>query len=84
MSLKMDPTPLDQLPDGVSGTIVSMALSPDDQQYLGAMGMGPGRGLQVLRRAVWRGPLHVRLDTGAEFALDRALAGAMLVQRDAP
>ena len=47
--------------------------------HLESMGISPGRALRVLRRAAFGGPLHVRLDTGAEFALDRAVARGVMV-----
>lgn len=79
----MEPGTLDQLPDGALGTIVSMDLPSEALRYIASMGIAPGRELRVLRRAVWGGPLHVRLDTGAEFALDREIARSVTVARAA-
>lgn len=79
MTLKMDAAPLDTLSDGSEGTIVSLDLTGELLPHLESMGISPGRGLRVLRRAAFGGPLHVRLDTGAEFALDRAVARGVMV-----
>lgn len=79
MALKMEATLLDALADGVEGTIVSLDLSGELLLHLDAMGIAPGRGVCVLRRAAFGGPLHVRLDTGAEFALDRDVAHGVRV-----
>ncbi len=74
MSLKIDPPSLGSLPSGASGVIASLELPPVDRAWIDAMGLSPGREVTVLRRALLGGPLHVRLDTGAEFAIDAELA----------
>lgn len=59
---------------GASRVIASLDVPADDAATLDGIGVSPGRAVTVLRRAPFGGPLHVRVDTGVEVAIDRALA----------
>jgi Fe2+ transport system protein FeoA len=63
--------------------IASLELSSDERAWIEAMGLSPGREVTVLRRGVLGGPLHVRLDTGAEFAVDAELARRVVLAGEA-
>ncbi len=73
-TLKIDPVSLGALATGHRGVIASLELPTDERAWIDAMGLSPGREVTVLRRGALGGPLHVRLDTGAEFAVDADLA----------
>jgi ferrous iron transport protein A len=47
---------------------------------LGALGVREGARLLVLRRAPFGGPLHVRLGSGLELALERDVASRLEVE----
>jgi len=40
---------------------VALSLDPGLVQRLGALGLQPGRVVQVLRRAPWAGPIHLQV-----------------------
>jgi Fe2+ transport system protein FeoA len=82
-TLKIDPVSLGALATGRSGVIASLELSSDERAWIEAMGLSPGREVTVLRRGVLGGPLHVRLDTGAEFAVDAELARRVVLAGEA-
>ncbi len=52
--------------------------------YLRALGLFEGQLIRVLRRAPFGGPLHVRVASGGEFAVDLALAAHIEVSAPAP
>jgi Fe2+ transport system protein FeoA len=57
-----------------------LRLAADDAIWLSSVGLEPGEKLVLLRKAPLGDPLHVRMHNGAEFALARALAEAVLVE----
>ena len=64
--------------------IASLDGSAEDAAMLDGVGLSPGRTVTVLRRAPFGGPLHVRVDTGVEVAIDRALAAHVTLGPEAP
>ena len=71
---------LDALALGVEARVDGFdALDADLAAWLRAVGIAEGSRVTVLRRAVFGGPLHVRVSTGGEFALHRSLARAIRV-----
>ena len=53
---------------------------PDDfSAFLSALGLGVGDDVEVLRRAPFGGPLHLRLRCGTEFAVGRDIASRITV-----
>jgi len=48
--------------------------------FLPAAGLGVGDEVEVLRRAPFGGPLHLRLRCGTEFAVGRDVASMISVQ----
>ena len=69
--------PLVRLTPGVPAAIVALRLSPKDADWLRAVGLYEGTRVELLRRAPFGGPLHVRTESGAEFAVDAELAAAV-------
>lgn len=55
------PVQLADLAPGASATIASLSADPGLRQRLEALGFRPGQRVQLLRRAWWAGPLHVRV-----------------------
>jgi Fe2+ transport system protein FeoA len=55
-------------------TICTLTLEPSDLRWVSAVGLHVGEKLVVLRRGLLRGPLHVQVDCGAEFAVGYKLA----------
>lgn len=54
---------------------------PEMLRYLGRIGVRPTRRLQVIERAPFEGPLHVRLDDASEtVALNRAVTDGVFVE----
>lgn len=72
-------TSLAALAPGASGAVVDVALDDDLSSWLAAIGIGRGDRVEVLRRAAFGGPIHLRTHTGGEFAVDRALASNIRV-----
>lgn len=54
-----------------------------DARWLAAAGLFVGQGVRVLRRAAFGGPLHVRVASGGDFAIDRALSALIDVAPEA-
>ena len=73
------------LPDGGPWARVR-ALGGDASasQVLRAMGLFEGQRVRVLRRGPFGGPVHVRAESGAEFAVERAVAGHIEVAPEPP
>lgn len=55
-------------------------LRDDEARWLASVGISPGDRVTVLRRALFGGPLHVRTQSGGEFALGKELAANVLVE----
>jgi ferrous iron transport protein A len=72
---------LADLPVANSAVVRAVTLEPGEIDWLHAIGIGVGQRVTVLRRGALGGPLHVRTDSGGEFAIDRALARAIAVER---
>ncbi len=62
MLTKTSPT-LDKLLPGESGTIRTLQGDAELVHRLTALGVRAGKGVQVLRRASFAGPLHIRVGT---------------------
>jgi len=70
---------LEDLPQGREAKIAGFSASFEAAQYLRAMGISEGVVVIVVRQASLGGPLFVRASSGAEIAIDRALARAIKV-----
>jgi ferrous iron transport protein A len=66
--------PLASLATGTWATVRALRAAEDELGWLRAIGLFEGQRVTVLRRAPWGGPLHVRVSSGGEFAVDRAIA----------
>ena len=71
---------LDALPNQVFGRVRSIRLATAALGWLRAVGIFEGERVQILRRAVFGGPLHLRTGCGGEFALDRELASSIEIE----
>ncbi|XXT21305.1 FeoA family protein [Sorangium sp. So ce429] len=71
--------PLAEVRTGERVVVVEVGLDADLAGWLGAMGLGPGQTLTLIRRAAFGGPLHVRTDSGGELAINASLARSILV-----
>ncbi|XXX75934.1 FeoA family protein [Sorangium sp. So ce134] len=71
--------PLAEVGAGERVVVVEVGLDADLAGWLGAMGLGPGQTLTLIRRAVFGGPLHVRTGSGGELAINASLARSILV-----
>ncbi|KYF84289.1 ferrous iron transporter A [Sorangium cellulosum] len=71
--------PLAEVRAGERVVVVEVGLDADLAGWLGAMGLGPGQTLTLIRRAAFGGPLHVRTGSGGELAINAALARSILV-----
>lgn len=60
--------------------IAAIRLGEEEAAWVRAVGIFEGETLEVLRAAIFGGPLHVRTGSGGEFALDRTLAAAIDVE----
>ena len=69
---------------GASAEVVSLALNEREAAWLRAVGLVEGISVTPLRKAPFGGPVHVRLSSGLELALDLELARAVLVQVGVP
>ena len=49
------------LPRGSQATVQALTAESGLRQRLEALGLKPGQVVQMLRRGVWAGPLHVRV-----------------------
>jgi Fe2+ transport system protein FeoA len=76
--------PLATMRAGEPGHVIEVGLEAEFAGWLEAMGIGLGQTLTVLRRAAFGGPIHVRVGSGGEFAVDAALARCILVSPGAP
>lgn len=65
---------LDLLSPQRSAAITALRMNVSEATWLRAIGLAEGVNVTVLRLAPWGGPLHVRISTGAELAVDRELA----------
>lgn len=52
----------------------AVRVEDNDAKWLAAAGLFVGQGVRVLRRGAFGGPLHVRVASGGDFAVDRHLA----------
>lgn len=80
-------TPKEGLPHSLAAAaqrmrlrVCAVELPEDDRLWLAAVGLEAGEELSILRAAPLGDPLHVRMQSGAEFALARSLAGAIQVE----
>ncbi|WP_437588876.1 FeoA family protein [Sorangium sp. So ce1000] len=71
--------PLAEIRAGDRVIVVEVGLDADLAGWLGAMGLGPGQTLTLIRRAAFGGPLHVRTGSGGELAINATLARSILV-----
>ena len=68
---------------GGAGRVADIALEPEEVGWLRAVGLFEGARITLLRRAPFGGPLHLRTGSGAEFADDRDLARAVMLDLEA-
>ncbi len=73
-------THLASMPVGACARVLQLSLDTDLAAWLRAVGVAEGERLTVLRRAAFGGPVHVRTASGGEFALNRALARAIVTR----
>lgn len=73
---------LSQLETGVPARVLGLQLDPREGEWLRAVGIAEGQRVTVIRRALFGGPVHVRIESGGEYAIDRTLAGAIHCARD--
>lgn len=73
---------LSALAPGRAASVVVVSLDAHLVRWLEAIGIGAGDRVTVLRRAAFGGPIHLRTQTGGEFAIDRALAANIHVEAD--
>ncbi len=64
---------------GAAVRIVDIDLDAELVAWLSAVGIGRGERVVVLRRAAFGGPLHIRIASGGEFALNLALARSIRI-----
>ncbi len=65
---------------GSSAPVISLAMPDREAAWLRAVGLVEGISVMLLRKAPFGGPVHLRLSSGLELALDLGLARAVLVQ----
>jgi ferrous iron transport protein A len=51
-----------------------------ESDWLAAVGIEAGERVIVLRKAPFGGPLHIRTETGGEFAIGRPLGDSILME----
>lgn len=69
------PATLAALAPGRRARVAAVVLPEREATWLRAVGLAEGVEVEVLRRAPFGGPLHLRTDLGLELAVDRGLAG---------
>ena len=72
------PRNLENLDCGQAASIQAMSVSAELHARLSALGLQPGKLVEVIRRAAMGGPLHVRVGT-TEVMLRRREAARILV-----
>lgn len=75
---------LAEAPAGERLRITRVDVEGEGAAWLGAVGLDAGEELVVLRRAAFGGPLHVRTDSGGEFAVGRDVALKIIVEIASP
>jgi Fe2+ transport system protein FeoA len=74
------PHSLAGLPVGASAPVTALDLPEREAAWLRAVGLVEGITVTPLRKAPFGGPVHVRLSSGLELALDLDLARHVQVQ----
>ena len=67
-------------PIGCPGRVAAVGVGGREEAFLRAVALVDGEIITVLRRAGFGGPLHVRVESGAEFAIDRTLSDAITIE----
>lgn len=70
------------LPLASTARVVAIALDESEARRVRAVGVVEDEAVVVLRHAPFGGPIHVRMSSGGEFALDRSIAEAIEVRVD--
>lgn len=70
------------LPLHQSATVLDLATPVELTRRLAAMGLRRGCQVTVLRRASWRGPLQIRVDSHTELMLRRIHAAFITVSAE--
>ena len=70
------------LPVASVARVLALQLDESEARRVRAVGVVEDEAITVLRRAPFGGPLHVRMSSGGEFALDRRIAEAIEVAAD--
>jgi Fe2+ transport system protein FeoA len=60
--------------------VARFSLSAEVAAHLRAVGMGEGTRVRIVRAAPFGGPLHLRVSSGAELAIDRELARGVVIE----
>ncbi len=76
------PCPLNSLPAGRCGTILSIAATEELTARMRAMGLLPGRRIKVIRHSPFRGPIQVR--AGQTDLIIRRADAAMIQMQPCP
>lgn len=76
-----EPTSLATLAVGETAQLLTLSLPDDERRWLEAVGLEAGAQITVLRRALFGGPLHLRINDDTELALAVALAERVQVTR---
>ena len=74
---------LDRIADHTLCRVSAIRLAAAPLEWLRAVGIFEGERVEILRRAAFGGPLHLRTGSGGEFALDRSLAASIEIQPEA-
>jgi Fe2+ transport system protein FeoA len=61
-------------PENQELVIAALELEPNELEWVSAVGLHVGEKVVVLRKGLLRGPLHVQVECGAEFAVGYKLA----------
>ena len=72
---------LDEVPLRAPFRVSQVGLDPELVAWLKAVGIEEGTTLEVLRRGIFGGPLHVRTSLGCELAVHRAIAKGIRVEK---
>jgi ferrous iron transport protein A len=80
VKLKVTFMKLIHLPIASTARVISLRLDENEARRVRAVGVVEDEEVVVLRRAPFGGPVHVRMSSGGEFALDRSIAEAVEVE----
>ncbi len=79
MTVNVALNPLHRLATGRKATIAGISVSPDFSHRLSALGLLVGEMIEVVRRAPFAGPLHLRIGTTDVIMRRQDAAGITVV-----